>query len=223
MVAAAISVGALYVRRRPPSRPPWTALVAGALDPVRRRRRRAGDRRRATGVVVLVAHDATRACSGWWRRSCSRWARRSRSRCRHRRRPTKTTLLRVLHGRVATALAHPVVGWALFGGTLVAYYLSPLFEASLQHSWLHALVHAALLRWSAACSCGRSSASTSCRGRCRTAHGFSPFWSRCRSMRSSAWRCCRRPHRWRRASTRRSTTNMRPPESCGRPASCSRW
>ena len=38
-------------------------------------------------------------------------------------------------------LAHPVVGWALFGGTLVAYYLSPLFEASLQRSWLHAVVH----------------------------------------------------------------------------------
>jgi len=56
-------------------------------------------------------------------------------------RPTTTTLLRTLRSRVATTLAHPVVGWALFGGTLVAFYLSPLFEASLQRSWLHALVH----------------------------------------------------------------------------------
>src|SRR5262245_13209842 len=56
-------------------------------------------------------------------------------------RPTTTTMLRVLHSRVASTLAHPILGWALFGGTLVAYYLSPLFELSLQHSWLHALVH----------------------------------------------------------------------------------
>jgi putative copper resistance protein D len=56
-------------------------------------------------------------------------------------RPTTTTLLRALHSRVASTIAHPIVGWALFGGTLVAYYLSPLFELSLQHAWLHALVH----------------------------------------------------------------------------------
>jgi putative copper resistance protein D len=56
-------------------------------------------------------------------------------------RSTTTTMLRVLHSRVASTLLHPIVGWALFGGTLVAYYLSPLFELSLRHSWLHALVH----------------------------------------------------------------------------------
>ncbi|HEX2384131.1 MAG TPA: cytochrome c oxidase assembly protein [Acidimicrobiales bacterium] len=56
-------------------------------------------------------------------------------------RPTTTTLLRVLHGRAWSTLTHPIVGWTLFGGTLVAYYLSPLFEQSLQHSWLHAVVH----------------------------------------------------------------------------------
>jgi putative copper resistance protein D len=54
---------------------------------------------------------------------------------------TKATLLRGLHSRVATVLTRPLVGWALFGGTLIAYYLSPLFELSLEHSWLHALVH----------------------------------------------------------------------------------
>jgi putative copper resistance protein D len=56
-------------------------------------------------------------------------------------RTTTTALLRVLHSRVAKTLAHPVVGWLLFGGTLVAFYLSPLFELSLEHPWLHALVH----------------------------------------------------------------------------------
>ncbi len=55
--------------------------------------------------------------------------------------PTKAMLLRALHSRVATVLTHPIVGWALFGGTLVAYYLSPLFQLSLEHSRLHALVH----------------------------------------------------------------------------------
>ena len=56
-------------------------------------------------------------------------------------RPTTTTLLRLLHSRGASFLTNPIVGWVLFGGTLVAYYLSPMFEWSLQHAWLHALVH----------------------------------------------------------------------------------
>jgi putative copper resistance protein D len=56
-------------------------------------------------------------------------------------RSTTTTLLHLLHSRIASLLTHPVVGWALFGGTLVAFYLSPMFEWSLQHPWLHALVH----------------------------------------------------------------------------------
>lgn len=56
-------------------------------------------------------------------------------------RPTTTTILRGLHSRPAAVLTHPVVGWVLFGGTLVAFYLSPAFPASLEHPWLHALVH----------------------------------------------------------------------------------
>jgi len=56
-------------------------------------------------------------------------------------RAATTTLLRVLHSRVVTTLTHPIAGWALFGGTLVAFYLSPLFPLSLEHTWLHALVH----------------------------------------------------------------------------------
>jgi putative copper resistance protein D len=55
---------------------------------------------------------------------------------------TKRVVLRAVHGRVATMLARPAVGFALFGATLVALYLSPLLELSLRHPALHALVHA---------------------------------------------------------------------------------
>src|SRR5207302_1658708 len=39
------------------------------------------------------------------------------------------------------ALAQPIVVWLLFGTTLVGFYASPLFPLSLDHPWLHALVH----------------------------------------------------------------------------------
>ena len=67
---------------------------------------------------------------------------------------------------------HPLVGWALFGGTLVAYYLSPLFQLSLEHSWLHAFVHlhflvvGSLFLWPLV-------GSTSCLAVCRTARRLS--------------------------------------------------
>ncbi|HEY2814761.1 MAG TPA: cytochrome c oxidase assembly protein [Acidimicrobiales bacterium] len=56
-------------------------------------------------------------------------------------RATTSVLLRWVHGRVVRTLTHPIVGWALFGGTLVAFYLSPLLEWSLEHPWLHASIH----------------------------------------------------------------------------------
>jgi cytochrome c oxidase assembly factor CtaG len=54
----------------------------------------------------------------------------------------KRVVLRAVHGRVATALGRPAVGFVLFGGTLVAVYLSPLLELSLRNGIVHALVHA---------------------------------------------------------------------------------
>ena len=56
-------------------------------------------------------------------------------------RPTQQVLLGVLHSRPAGVLAHPVVAWLLFGGTLVALYAGPLLELSLRNELVHALVH----------------------------------------------------------------------------------
>jgi putative copper resistance protein D len=51
------------------------------------------------------------------------------------------SLLRALHGPLISAATHPAVGWALFGGTLVVLYLTPLFGLSLRNDWVHAAVH----------------------------------------------------------------------------------
>ncbi len=56
-------------------------------------------------------------------------------------RGTQRRLLRVLRSPPVTVLSHPVTAWVLFGGSLVALYFSPLYEFSLRHEWLHALVH----------------------------------------------------------------------------------
>jgi cytochrome c oxidase assembly factor CtaG len=56
-------------------------------------------------------------------------------------RPARRRLLRVLHSGPARTLAHPVVGFGLFGATLVALYLSPLFPLSLRNPAVHAAVH----------------------------------------------------------------------------------
>jgi cytochrome c oxidase assembly factor CtaG len=50
-------------------------------------------------------------------------------------------LIRVVHSPVVAAATHPVVGWALFGGTLVVLYLTPLFGLSLRNEWVHSAVH----------------------------------------------------------------------------------
>lgn len=56
-------------------------------------------------------------------------------------RPTQVVLLRALHSRVVATLTHPVVAWAVFGGSLVVLYFTPLFELSLRHGLVHAAVH----------------------------------------------------------------------------------
>jgi len=56
-------------------------------------------------------------------------------------RPARRRLLRLLHSGPARTLAHPVVGFALFGMTLAALYLSPLFPLSLRNPVVHAAVH----------------------------------------------------------------------------------
>jgi putative membrane protein len=56
-------------------------------------------------------------------------------------RPTKRGLLQAMHSPPARILANPLVGFTLFGATLVALYLSPLFSLSLRNPALHAAVH----------------------------------------------------------------------------------
>jgi len=56
-------------------------------------------------------------------------------------RPAKRRLLQVLHSAPARIVANPLVGFTLFGATLVALYLSPLFPLSLRNPALHAAVH----------------------------------------------------------------------------------
>lgn len=61
-------------------------------------------------------------------------------------------LMRVLHSRAASFLSRPVVGWALFVLVPFVVHLSPLYDAALRNSVVHALEHAlwlsaALLYW----------------------------------------------------------------------------
>jgi putative copper resistance protein D len=58
----------------------------------------------------------------------------------------------VLRSPVATVLANPIVGWALFVGVPVAIHASRLFDAALRSGGWHALEHgvwlgAALVYW----------------------------------------------------------------------------
>ncbi|HEY9473312.1 MAG TPA: cytochrome c oxidase assembly protein [Mycobacteriales bacterium] len=55
--------------------------------------------------------------------------------------PGRRVLLGVVHSRVAKVLAFPAVGLAWFVSTPFALYYSGLYSASLQHDWLHELLH----------------------------------------------------------------------------------
>jgi putative copper resistance protein D len=57
------------------------------------------------------------------------------------RRPGQTTLVRFLHHPAVRAVAHPLVGAALFASTLWVLWFSPLYDLSVRndvvHGWLH--------------------------------------------------------------------------------------
>jgi putative membrane protein len=55
---------------------------------------------------------------------------------------TRSALRSALRSRPAHVLTHPVVAWALFGGGLVAIYLTPLLDLSARNDAVHLLVHA---------------------------------------------------------------------------------
>lgn len=54
---------------------------------------------------------------------------------------TRARILGVLHSRPAAVVAHPLAAWALFGGSMLALYLTPLYRLSLEHQWLHEALH----------------------------------------------------------------------------------
>ena len=54
---------------------------------------------------------------------------------------TRRRLLRVLHSRPAAILCSPPVAWALFGGSMLALYLTPLYRLSLDNTVVHEAVH----------------------------------------------------------------------------------
>jgi cytochrome c oxidase assembly factor CtaG len=55
---------------------------------------------------------------------------------------TRRWLRGALRSRPAHAFAHPVVAWGLFGGGLVALYLTPLLDLSARNDAVHLAVHA---------------------------------------------------------------------------------
>ena len=58
---------------------------------------------------------------------------------------TRLILRKVLHTRAVALATHPLVGWLLFGGTLVGLYLTPALDASERNVLVHTLLHADLV------------------------------------------------------------------------------
>jgi putative membrane protein len=56
--------------------------------------------------------------------------------------PTRRSLRSALRSRPVHVVTRPVVAWALFGGGLVAIYLTPLLDLSVRNDAVHLLVHA---------------------------------------------------------------------------------
>jgi cytochrome c oxidase assembly factor CtaG len=55
---------------------------------------------------------------------------------------TRQLLRTALHSPGGRLCAHPLVGWGLFGGGLVAIYLTPLLDLAARHDLVHLAVHA---------------------------------------------------------------------------------
>jgi putative copper resistance protein D len=57
----------------------------------------------------------------------------------------RAVVRRALHHPVGRVLTHPVVAWGLFGGGMVALYLTPLLGLAARNPWVHLAVHAHLV------------------------------------------------------------------------------
>ena len=58
---------------------------------------------------------------------------------------TRLGIRRVLRSRPAHVVAHPLVGWLLFGGTLVVVVFTPLIDVAAEHGWVHVGLHVHLV------------------------------------------------------------------------------
>lgn len=56
-------------------------------------------------------------------------------------RTRRQVILPILHSRAMRALTFPVVAWLLFTGTMWGTHYTQLFNAALEHVWLHRLEH----------------------------------------------------------------------------------
>jgi putative copper resistance protein D len=55
--------------------------------------------------------------------------------------PNRKVLLGVLHSRVVRVLTFPLVAFAIFVANPFVLYFTDLYRATLEHAWLHELVH----------------------------------------------------------------------------------
>jgi putative membrane protein len=55
---------------------------------------------------------------------------------------TRRRLLALLHSRVVRVVSHPLVAFALFVANPFVLYFTGLYRQTLEHAWLHELVHA---------------------------------------------------------------------------------
>jgi putative copper resistance protein D len=60
-------------------------------------------------------------------------------------RARRRVVLRIVHSGPVRVLTHPLVAWTLFAGVMVGTHFSPLYEAALEHVWIHDLEHALYL------------------------------------------------------------------------------
>jgi cytochrome c oxidase assembly factor CtaG len=60
-------------------------------------------------------------------------------------RSTGRHILAVLHSRPLALVTHPITAWILFAGSMAGLYFTPLYNLSVAHAWIHALVHLHLI------------------------------------------------------------------------------
>ncbi|MEO8541907.1 MAG: cytochrome c oxidase assembly protein [bacterium] len=53
----------------------------------------------------------------------------------------RNVILPILHSRAMRVVTFPVIAWLIFAATMWGSHFSPLFNAALEHPWLHMLEH----------------------------------------------------------------------------------